>query len=117
MGFSEAFDFKFLLKPKDINSPCFVEEGPSRILVGGALQDGAWLASFKLDDDQVVECKVFVEASRVSSFDLATSWRAYKENFYLSDVRGIPDVSINSEIHTGSEVRLSSPIISFLHVC
>ncbi|TKY56567.1 6-phosphofructo-2-kinase/fructose-2,6-bisphosphatase protein [Spatholobus suberectus] len=51
----EALEFKFLLKPKDINMPCFVEEGPSR------------------------------------------------ENFRLSAVRGIPDVSINSELQTGSE--------------
>ncbi|GAU31732.1 hypothetical protein TSUD_215340 [Trifolium subterraneum] len=99
----EALDFKFLLKPKDDNSPCFVEEGPNRVIVGGALQGGARLASFKLDNDQPDEYKVFVQASRVSSFDLAASWRAYKENFHLSAVRGIPDVSINSELQTESE--------------
>ncbi|RHN56560.1 putative 6-phosphofructo-2-kinase, Fructose-2,6-bisphosphate 2-phosphatase [Medicago truncatula] len=99
----EALDFKFLLKPKDDNSPCFLEEGPNRVLVAGALQDGARLASFKLDNDHAVEYKVFVQASKVSSFDLAASWRAYKENFHPSAVRGIPDVSINSEVQTESE--------------
>ncbi|KAK7300916.1 hypothetical protein RJT34_11768 [Clitoria ternatea] len=93
----EALEFKFLLKPMYVNSPCFVEEGPSRILIGGALQDGARLALFRLDNDQVLEYRVFVEARRVSPFDLAASWRAYRENFRLSAVRGIPDVSINSE--------------------
>ncbi|XP_004490623.1 6-phosphofructo-2-kinase/fructose-2,6-bisphosphatase [Cicer arietinum] len=101
--YHEALDFKFLLKPKDINSPCFVEEGPSRVLIGGALQDGARLASFKIDNDQVVEYRVFVQASRVSSFDLAASWRAYKGHFHFSAVRGIPDVSINSELQAESE--------------
>ncbi|PNY05712.1 6-phosphofructo-2-kinase/fructose-2,6-bisphosphatase-like protein, partial [Trifolium pratense] len=98
-----ALDFKFLLKPKDDNSPCFVEEGPNRVIIGGALQGGARLASFKLDNDQAVEYKVFVQASRVSSFDLAASWRAYKENFHPSAVRGIPDVSISSELQTENE--------------
>lgn len=102
-------DFKFLLKPKDTNSPCFVEEGPSRVLLGGALQDGARLASFKLDNDQAVEYKVFVQASGVSSFDLAASWRAYRENFHPSSVRGIPDVSIDSEPRTEIEVRFHMP--------
>jgi len=111
---SEALDFKFLLKPKDENSPCFVEDGPSRVLVAGALQDGARLASFKLDIDQAVEYKVFVQASKVSSFDLAASWRAYKENFHPSAVRGIPDVSINSELQTESEVRLQLPVCFIL---
>ena len=114
MGISEALDFKFLLKPKDENSPSFVEEGPSRVLVAGALQDGARLASFKLDSDQAVDYKVFVQASKVSSFDLAASWRAYKENFHPSAVRGIPDVSINSELQTESEVRLQLPVCFIL---
>ncbi|TKY56497.1 6-phosphofructo-2-kinase/fructose-2,6-bisphosphatase protein [Spatholobus suberectus] len=99
----EALEFKFLLKPKDINMPCFVEEGPSRVIIGGALQDGDRLALFRLDNGQVLEYRVFVEAKRVSPFDLAASWRAYQENFRLSAVRGIPDVSINSELQTGSE--------------
>ncbi|KAK7321366.1 hypothetical protein VNO77_31939 [Canavalia gladiata] len=99
----EALEFKFLLKPKYMNSPCFVEEGPSRILIGGALEDGARLALFRLDNDQVLEYRVFVEARRVSAFDLAASWRVYQENFRRSAVRGIPDVSINSEVQTGSE--------------
>nr|KYP45719.1 6-phosphofructo-2-kinase/fructose-2,6-biphosphatase 1 [Cajanus cajan] len=99
----EALEFKFLLKPKDINMPCFVEEGPSRVLIGGALQDGDRLALFRLDNDQVLEYRVFVEAKRVSPFDLAASWRAYEDNFRLSTVRGVPDVSINSELQTCSE--------------
>ena len=106
MEFSEALEFKFLLKPKYIDNPCFIEEGPSRVLIGGALQDGDMLALFRLDSDQVLEYRVFVEAKRASPFDLAASWRAYQENFRLSTVRGIPDVSINSEVQTGSEVRL-----------
>ncbi|XP_061347168.1 6-phosphofructo-2-kinase/fructose-2,6-bisphosphatase-like [Gastrolobium bilobum] len=80
----EALDFKFLLKPKYIDAPCFVEEGPSRLVTGGALQDGARLALFRLDNDQVIECRVFVEASRVCPFDLAASWRAYQKHFHLS---------------------------------
>ncbi|KAL5125142.1 6-phosphofructo-2-kinase/fructose-2,6-bisphosphatase [Glycine soja] len=99
----EALEFKFLLKPKYIDNPCFIEEGPSRVLIGGALQDGDRLALFRLDSDQVLEYRVFVEAKRASPFDLAASWRAYQENFRLSTVRGIPDVSINSEVQTGSE--------------
>ncbi|KAL2317464.1 hypothetical protein Fmac_031340 [Flemingia macrophylla] len=98
----EALEFKFLLKPKYINMPCFVEEGPSRVLIGGALQDGD-RALFRLDNDQVLEYRVFVEAKRVSPFDLAASWRAYEDNFRLSTVRGVPDVSINSELQTGCE--------------
>ncbi|KAG4954990.1 hypothetical protein JHK87_040584 [Glycine soja] len=99
----EALEFKFLLKPKYIDNPCFVEEGPSRVLIGGALQYGDRLALFRLDNDQVLEYRVFVEAKRASPFDLAASWRAYQENFRLSTVRGIPDVSINSEVQTGGE--------------
>ncbi|KAK7385550.1 hypothetical protein VNO78_31273 [Psophocarpus tetragonolobus] len=99
----EALEFKFLLKPKYVDNPCFVEEGPSRVLIGGALQDGDRLALFRLDNDQVLEYRVFVEAKRVSAFDLAASWRVYQEHFRLSTVRGIPDVSISSELQTGSE--------------
>lgn len=98
------------MKPKYIDNPCFIEEGPSRVLIGGALQDGDRLALFRLDNDQVLEYRVFVEAKRASPFDLAASWRAYQENFRLSTVRGIPDVSINSEVQTGSEVRLQLPV-------
>ncbi|XP_027941499.1 6-phosphofructo-2-kinase/fructose-2,6-bisphosphatase-like isoform X2 [Vigna unguiculata] len=101
----EALEFKFLLKPKCIDNPCFVEEGSSRVLVGGAWQDGDRMALFRLGNDQVLEYRVFVEAKRISPFDLAASWRAYQENFRLSSVRGIPDVSINSEHQTGSEVE------------
>ncbi|BAT81507.1 hypothetical protein VIGAN_03124300 [Vigna angularis var. angularis] len=99
----EALEFKFLLKPNCIDNPCFVEEGSSRVLVGGAWQDGDRMALFRLDNDQVLEYRVFVEAKRISPFDLAASWRAYQENFRLSSVRGIPDVSINSEHQTGNE--------------
>ena len=106
MGFSEALDFKFLLKPKYIHAPCFVEEGPSRVLVGGALQEDARLALFRLDNGKVLEYRVFVESSRVSPFDLAASWRAYREHFRCSAVRGIPDVSIDTGLQAGGEVRL-----------
>ncbi|KAL5170286.1 6-phosphofructo-2-kinase/fructose-2,6-bisphosphatase [Glycine soja] len=99
----ETLDFKFLLKPKDSNTPCFVEEGPSRLLVGGALQEDARLALFRLDSGEVLEYQVFVKADRVSPFDLAASWRAYQDNFRPSSVRWIPDVSINSAPQTGGE--------------
>lgn len=102
---SETLDFKFLLKPKDSNAPCFVEEGPSRLLVGGALQEDARLALFRLDSGEVLEYQVFVKADRVSPFDLAASWRAYQDNFRPSSVRWIPDVSINSAPQPGGEVR------------
>ncbi|KHN41692.1 6-phosphofructo-2-kinase/fructose-2,6-bisphosphatase [Glycine soja] len=99
----ETLDFKFLLKPKDSNTPCFVEEGPSRLLVGGALQEDARLALFRLDSGEVLQYQVFVKADRVSPFDLAASWRAYQDKFRPSSVRWIPDVSINSAPQTGGE--------------
>ncbi|KAK7276021.1 hypothetical protein RIF29_17152 [Crotalaria pallida] len=100
----DTLDFKFLLKPKDINTPCFVEEGPTHLLIGGALHEDAGLALFRFDnDDEVLKYRVFVEARRVSPFDLAASWRAYEEQFHLPAVRGIPDVSIHSELQRGSE--------------
>ncbi|CAL5202550.1 unnamed protein product [Lathyrus oleraceus] len=99
----ETLDFKFLLKPKDSDVPCFVEEGPSRQLIGGALGEDARLALFKVDSGEVLEYQVFVKADRVSPFDLAASWRAYQENFRPSAVRGIPDVSISSTPQTGGE--------------
>ncbi|KAF7816136.1 6-phosphofructo-2-kinase/fructose-2,6-bisphosphatase isoform X1 [Senna tora] len=102
----ETLDFKFLLKPKHSNTPCFVEEGPNRLLIRGALQEDARqprLALFRLENDEVLEYQVFVKADRVSPFDLAASWRAYQENFRPSAARGIPDVSINSMPQTSSE--------------
>ncbi|KAL2332989.1 hypothetical protein Fmac_014202 [Flemingia macrophylla] len=99
----ETLDFKFLLMPKDNNAPCFVEDGPSRLLVGGALQEDARLALFRLDSGDVLEYQVFVKADRVSPFDLAASWRAYQDNFRPSSVRWIPDVTINSAPQTGGE--------------
>lgn len=100
-------DFKFLLKPKDGSSACIVEEGPNRILTGGALQGDGRSALFRLSADEILEYRVFIKADRVSPFDLAASWRAYQENLQPSTVRGIPDVSINSVPETGAEVRLS----------
>ena len=100
----EALDFKFLLKPKYGYSPCIVEEGPNRLLTGGTLQGDARLAVFKLDNDEVLEYRVFIKADRVSPFDLAASWRAYQDNLRPSTVRGIPDVSINAVPETGGEV-------------
>ncbi|KAM7260129.1 hypothetical protein ACFE04_015870 [Oxalis oulophora] len=93
----ETLDFKFLLKPKHSNLPCVIEEGPNRLLTGGALQGDARLSLFRLDNDQVVEYPVLIKADRVSPFDLAASWRAYQENLQPSTVRGIPDVSINDQ--------------------
>ncbi|MED6123640.1 hypothetical protein PIB30_051051 [Stylosanthes scabra] len=104
----EAFDFKFLLKPKHIDTPCFVEEGPSRLLIEAALQEEARLALFRLDNGKVLEYRVFVESSRVSPYDLAASWRAYQGQFRRSAVRGIPDISIDSELQPGFE-SASSP--------
>ncbi|RYQ99107.1 hypothetical protein Ahy_B07g086974 isoform A [Arachis hypogaea] len=104
----EAFDFKFLLKPKHIDTPCFVEEGPSRLLIGAELQEENRLALFRLDNGKVLEYRVLVESSRVSPYDLAASWRAYQGQFRRSAVRGIPDVSIDSELQTGGE-SASSP--------
>ncbi|KAH9661972.1 6-phosphofructo-2-kinase/fructose-2,6-bisphosphatase [Citrus sinensis] len=100
---SETLDFKFLLKPKYGNGPCIVEEGPNRLLTGGALQGDSRSALFRLDSDEVLEYRVFIKADRVSPFDLAASWRAYQENLEPSTVRGIPDVSINSVQQTGAE--------------
>lgn len=101
---AETLDFKFLLKPKYGNGPCIVEEGPNRLLTGGALQGDSRSALFRLDSDEVLEYRVFIKADRVSPFDLAASWRAYQENLEPSTVRGIPDVSINSVQQTGAEV-------------
>ncbi|KAJ6385447.1 hypothetical protein OIU77_028598 [Salix suchowensis] len=105
----ETLDFKFLLKPKYSNSPCVVEEGPNRLLTGGALQEESRLAVFK-NGDVTVEYRVFIKSDRVSPFDLAASWRVYQENLRPSTVRGIPDVSINSapiaRIENGSSAGL-----------
>uniref|UniRef100_A0A2P2MUU6 CBM20 domain-containing protein n=1 Tax=Rhizophora mucronata TaxID=61149 RepID=A0A2P2MUU6_RHIMU len=98
----ETLDFKFLLKPKDGNSPCVIEEGPNRLLTGGTLQGQSRLAIFR-NGDEILEYRVFFKADRVSPFDLAASWRAYQENLQPSTVRGIPDVSINSAPMTGFE--------------
>ncbi|KAL9686897.1 hypothetical protein QQ045_031290 [Rhodiola kirilowii] len=98
----ETLDFKFLLKPKDSNALCVIEDGPNRLLTRGALQGDARMAIFKLNsnDDggnmEVLEYRVVIKADKVSPFDLAASWRAYQENLQPSTVRGIPDVSINA---------------------
>ncbi|XP_022755560.1 6-phosphofructo-2-kinase/fructose-2,6-bisphosphatase-like isoform X1 [Durio zibethinus] len=99
----ETLDFKFLLKPKYGYTPCIVEEGPNRLLTGGTLQGDARLALFKLDNEEVLEYRVFIKADKVSPFDLAASWRAYQDNLRPSTVRGIPDVSINAVPETGRE--------------
>lgn len=82
-----------------------VEEGPNRLLTGGTLQGESRLAVFK-NGDEILECRVFIKADRVSPFDLAASWRAYQENLQPSTVRGIPDVSINSTPMAEAEVLL-----------
>ncbi|KAK8596531.1 hypothetical protein V6N13_001152 [Hibiscus sabdariffa] len=99
----ETLDFKFLLKPKHGYTPCIVEEGPNRQLIGGTLQGDARLALFKLDNEEVLEYRVLIKADRVSPFDLAASWRAYQDNLRPSTVRGIPDVSIDAVPETGRE--------------
>ncbi|XP_078159910.1 6-phosphofructo-2-kinase/fructose-2,6-bisphosphatase-like isoform X1 [Carex rostrata] len=95
----ETLDFKFLVKPKDGDSPCIVEEGPSRVLKGGTLEEDMRVALFKTKSDSgeevVINCRVFLKEDLVSPFDLASSWRAYQENFQPSRVRGIPDVVMN----------------------
>lgn len=93
-----------MLKPKYSNAQCVVEEGPNRQLTGGALRGDRRSAVFKFSSDEVLEYRVFVEADRVSPFDLAASWRAYQENFQPSTVRGIPDVSMNSAAEASNEV-------------
>lgn len=85
-----------MLKPKHRNAPCIVEEGQNRLLTGGSLQGDARLALFRLEGDVIVEFRVFIKADRVSPFDLAVSWRAYRENLQPSTIRGTPDVTINS---------------------
>ncbi|KAJ6670985.1 FRUCTOSE-26-BISPHOSPHATASE-RELATED [Salix viminalis] len=109
----ETLDFKFLLKPKYSNSPCVVEEGPNRLLTGGALQEESRLAVFK-NGDVTVEYRVFIKSDRVSPFDLAASWRVYQENLRPSTVRGIPDVSIDSapiaRIENGSSAGLENDL-------
>ncbi|KAH9620683.1 hypothetical protein KSS87_001465 [Heliosperma pusillum] len=92
----ETLDFKFLLRPKDYAIPCIVEEGPDRTLSQGTLQGNTTPALFRLNKDAVLEYRVHIKADRVSPFDLAASWRAYKENLQPSAVRDIPDVSITS---------------------
>ncbi|PWA71566.1 fructose-2,6-bisphosphatase [Artemisia annua] len=113
----ETLDFKFLLKPKDNNVPCIVEEGTNRQFMGGTLQGVARLAVFKFSQDEILEYRVFIKANRVSPFDLAASWRAYQENLEPSTVRGIPDVSINSVpegVENGSSTSLDLDLEQYL---
>ncbi|KAJ3682849.1 hypothetical protein LUZ60_013076 [Juncus effusus] len=107
----ETLDFKFLLKPKDSNLPCFIEEGPNRLLKGGTLEGDSRAALFKskLENQEEIslECKVFISADFISPIDLAASWRAYQENLQPSRVRGIPDVVMNIPPDSNSENGLS----------
>lgn len=101
----ETLDFKFLLKPKDADTPCIIEEGPTRHLTGGMLEGDVRIAWFKMNGDhETLEFRVFNKADIVSPLDLAASWRVFKENFQPSKVRGIPDVSINVAPAHGTEV-------------
>lgn len=103
---AETLDFKFLLKPKEAETPCIIEEGPTRLLTGGMLEGDVRVANFRLNgDDELLEFRVFNKADIVSPLDLAASWRVYKENFQPSKVRGIPDVSINEAPTHATEVR------------
>ncbi|KAG9154302.1 hypothetical protein Leryth_000744 [Lithospermum erythrorhizon] len=104
----ETLDFKFLLKPKYGDVPCVVEEGPDRLLTGGTLQGDGRSAMFLLSEDEIVEYRVFIEADRLSPFDLAASWRAYQENLQPSTVRGTPDVTISSGVEPGTETEVDS---------
>ncbi|KAK6935702.1 6-phosphofructo-2-kinase [Dillenia turbinata] len=106
----ETLDFKFLLKPKYIAGPCIVEEGSNRLLTRGTLHGDARHALFRLNADEVLEYRVFINADRVSPFDLAASWRAYQENLQPSTVRGIPDVSINAAPECGAENGTSASL-------
>ncbi|KAJ1699034.1 hypothetical protein LUZ63_007546 [Rhynchospora breviuscula] len=103
----ETLDFKFLVKPKDRDLPCFVEEGPSRVLKGGTLEEDMRAALFKMKssngEEVMVDCRVFLNEDFVSPFDLAASWRAYQENLQPSRVRGIPDVVMNVAPHNNTE--------------
>ncbi|KAL0910837.1 hypothetical protein M5K25_018930 [Dendrobium thyrsiflorum] len=102
----ETLHFHFLLKPKDRDGPYVMEEGAERLLTGGNLEGGARTAVFRppeVGHEATLEYKVFVKADIVSPFDLAASWRAYKENFRPSTVRGIPDISINVAPEGGQE--------------
>ncbi|XP_042411386.1 6-phosphofructo-2-kinase/fructose-2,6-bisphosphatase-like [Zingiber officinale] len=101
----ETLDFKFLLKPKFSSGPCVVEEGKSRLLTGGSLEEGdSRPALFKVSgDEEVLEFRVFIKVDILSPFDLAASWRSYQENIEPSRVRGIPDVSINVASEMGVE--------------
>ncbi|XP_052155841.1 6-phosphofructo-2-kinase/fructose-2,6-bisphosphatase isoform X2 [Oryza glaberrima] len=100
----ETLDFKFLLKPKDADTPCIIEEGPTRHLTGGMLEGDVRIAWFKMNGDhETLEFRVFNKADIVSPLDLAASWRVFKENFQPSKVRGIPDVSINVAPAHGTE--------------
>lgn len=117
----ETLDFKFLVKPKDGDSPCIVEEGPSRVLKGGTLEEDMRAALFKTKSDSgeevVINCRVFLKEDLVSPFDLAASWRAYQENFQPSRVRGIPDVVMNVAQPESTEVKVLLDTSSFFHVC
>ena len=54
----ETLEFKFLLKPKDAETPCITEERPTRLLTRGMLQGDVRLANFRLNgDDQLLEYK------------------------------------------------------------
>lgn len=86
-----------------------VAEGPIRQFIGGALQEGdarAVLFKVGLDEEEVLEYSVFIKVDIVSPFDLAASWRTYRENLQPSRVRGIPDVSINVTPEAGMEVAV-----------
>jgi 6-phosphofructo-2-kinase / fructose-2,6-biphosphatase 3 len=101
-------DFKFLVKPKDGDPPCFVEEDPTRVLKGGTLEEDMRAALFKIKSDSgeeiVIKCRISLKEDLVSPFDLAASWRAYQGNFQPSRVRGIPDVVMHVEPHGTTEV-------------
>ncbi|KAG0487955.1 hypothetical protein HPP92_006766 [Vanilla planifolia] len=116
----ETLVFKFLLKPRDRDVPCFVEDREERLMINGNLEGSARSALFKLPEcvvDDVWEYWVSVTAEIISPFDLAACWRTYREDLRPSTVRGIPDVSLNAASEAGKKVRVVPlTIIFFLNV-
>ncbi|CAH9073277.1 unnamed protein product [Cuscuta europaea] len=106
----EMLEFKFLFKPKHDSGPCIVEEGANHVLVGGTLQGDRQTALFKLNEEELVESKVYSVVGLVSPLDLSASWRAFHENRKPSTVRGMPDVIINSSTQMGYESGSSTNV-------
>ncbi|PKA56198.1 6-phosphofructo-2-kinase/fructose-2,6-bisphosphatase [Apostasia shenzhenica] len=106
----ETLEFKFLLKSKDRERVCLVEERPGHLLTGGNLEGdvlSAVLRVHECGDSQLLECRVSVKTDIVSPFALAASWRAYKENSRPSTVSGVPDKYAGSLVGSIAEFCLA----------